>query len=43
MYYEMNRNIFVLLYHKISGFENKNTSGNQETVILTLQPSMVPV
>ena len=31
------------LFEKISKFENKNSQGNQETVVITLQPLMVSV
>jgi len=43
MYLKTNKNMLVLLYNKINKFENKDSKGNQETVILTLQPNMVSV
>jgi len=33
----------MLLYKEIREFINKHSSGNQETVILTLQPNLVSV
>jgi len=39
----MNMNMLYQLFDKICKFENKNSQGNQETVILTLQPLMVSV
>lgn len=35
--------MLVLLCNEINKFEPKNIQGNQETVILTLQPIMVSV
>ena len=43
MYLKTNKNMLVLLCNKINKFENENLEGNQETVILTLQPNMVSV
>jgi len=39
----MNKNMLAQLFEKTNKFENKNSQGNQETVILTLQPVMVSV
>lgn len=35
--------MFTQLFEKICKFGNKNTQGNQETAIITLQPLMVSV
>ncbi len=35
--------LVLLLHEKINRFEDKNIQGNQETVILTLQPAKVSV
>lgn len=43
MYLKTNKNMCVLLYSKIIKTERKNFQGNQETVILTLQPIKVSV
>lgn len=43
MYLKTNKNMLVLLYNKINKFETENSKGNQETVILTLQPITVSV
>jgi len=39
----MNKNMLKQLYENINKFENKNSQGIKETVILTLQPLMVSV
>lgn len=43
MYLKTNKNMCVLLYSNINKSERKDFQGNQETVILTLQPNMVSV